>query len=114
MNDKDATIIEEIFSEIQFIEIFLEGFNEEKFFKDTRTQRAVCMTLINIGELVKRISDGFKKKHPDIPWKSISGLRDITAHQYQTLLMEDVWKTVTMDVPELKESLERMLFIDIE
>ena len=34
-----------------------------------------------------------------------AGMRDIAAHKYQTLRMEDVYNTVTMDFPDLKEML---------
>ena len=36
-------------------------------------------------------------------------MRDIAAHRYQTLRMEDVYNTVTMDFPELKEMLVGIL-----
>ena len=31
-----------------------------------------------------------KEAHKEIPWRAISGMRDITAHKYQTLRKEDV------------------------
>jgi uncharacterized protein with HEPN domain len=61
--------------------------------------RAVCMTLINIGELVKLLTDEIKLQNPAIQWRSIAGLRDVTAHGYHTLRMEDIWETVAKDVP---------------
>lgn len=64
------------------------------------------MTLINIGELVKNLSDAFRMSHKNIPWRAISGLRDVTAHKYQTLRMEDVWLTVTEDIPALQKELD--------
>ncbi len=51
------------------------------------------MTVINIGELVKNITDETRKKYTKIPWKAIAGIRDIAAHKYQTLRMEDVYYT---------------------
>jgi len=63
--------------------------------------RAVCMTLINIGELVKLLTEDVKQANQAIPWRSIAGLRDVTAHGYQTLRMEDIWETVTKNIPQL-------------
>lgn len=60
------------------------------------------MTLINIGELVKNLTGEFKSQHTEIPWRAIAGMRDITAHKYQTLRMEDVWLTVNKDIPLFK------------
>jgi uncharacterized protein with HEPN domain len=63
------------------------------------------MTLINIGELVKNVTDELRDENPQIPWKLIAGLRDVTAHHYQTLVMEDIWETAKNDIPEFKEQL---------
>ena len=66
------------------------------------------MTLINIGELVKNLSEDFKLEYPLIPWRRITGMRDITAHKYQTLRMEDVWLTATQDIPQLEAELKQL------
>ncbi len=55
------------------------------------------MTVINIGELIKNLSDDVRINYPHIPWKSIAGFRGIAAHKYQTLRVGDVYKTVTDD-----------------
>ena len=91
MNDRTIQILYKILSEIQVIDELAEETALEDFLHDEKTKRAVCMTLINIGELVKSLPSVFMTRHPEIPWKSIAGIRDITAHKYQTLLMEDVW-----------------------
>ncbi|MBO6229128.1 MAG: DUF86 domain-containing protein [Ruminiclostridium sp.] len=49
-----------------------------------------------------------------MPWKAIAGLRDIAAHKYQTLRMEDIYNTVTMDLPDLKEKIISILNNDNE
>jgi uncharacterized protein with HEPN domain len=105
MNSRNRQIINKIITEIEVIESLIVGFEESVFLTDERTKRAVCMTLINIGELVKNLTEDFKLTHRHIPWKSIAGLRDITAHKYQTLHMGDVWYTIQQDIPKLKEAL---------
>lgn len=72
-------------------------------------KRAVCMTVINIGELVKNITDDTRREYKQIPWKAIAGFRDIAAHKYQTLKMEDVFQTVMVDFPELKTNLDKIM-----
>ena len=63
------------------------------------------MTLINIGELVKNLTEEFKLNYNLIPWRAIAGMRDITVHKYQTLKMGDVWVTLEIDIPNLKLNL---------
>lgn len=103
MNERDRQILIRLRGEVRLVSQMLDGFDLQSFLGDERTKRAVCMTLINIGELVKNLSDEFRMAHNHIPWRAISGLRDITAHKYQTLRMEDVWLTATRDIPQLKK-----------
>lgn len=95
--------------ETRLVSEMLDGFDLQAFLADERTKRAVCMTLINIGELVKSLSEEFRSVHHHIPWRSISGLRDIAAHKYQTLHMEDVWLTATRDISQLENELSIIL-----
>ena len=67
------------------------------------------MTVINIGELVKNLTDKTRLSNPQIPWKAIAGFRDIAAHKYQTLHMEDVYETVREDFPSLKKNIKEIL-----
>lgn len=84
----------------------MKGKSLEEFENDEMLKRAVCMTVINIGELVKNVSDETRKNNRQIPWKAAAGFRDIAAHKYQTLKMRDVYQTVTTDFIELKKLLE--------
>lgn len=72
-------------------------------------KRAIGMTVINIGELVKNVTDELREEHKEVPWKQVAGFRDITAHKYQTLRMEDVYMTVRKDFPKLRENLAMIL-----
>ncbi len=109
MNNRDYQIIKKILSEIDIIEQLIEGFNMEQFIVDEKTKRACCMTLINIGELVKNLTDEFRETYKYIPWRGISGMRDITAHKYQTLKMGDVWYTIEKEIPILKVEIKKLL-----
>ncbi len=67
------------------------------------------MTVINIGELVKTITDETRLEYQNILWKAIAGMRDIAAHKYQTLRMEDVYNTVMIDLPYLRMQLRDII-----
>ncbi|MCL1822716.1 MAG: DUF86 domain-containing protein [Oscillospiraceae bacterium] len=109
MDKRDEAVLNKILSETFIITDMITNFSNEKFINDEKTKRAVCMTLINIGELVKLLSDNIKSNNSAIPWRSISGLRDVTAHGYQTLRMEDIWETITTDIPLLQKQIKEML-----
>ena len=54
----------------------------EEFLRDTKTQDAVVRNLEIIGEATKKLSAGLRAKHPDIPWRSMAGVRDRLIHDY--------------------------------
>ena len=109
MNARDTQICNKILSEIALAQELLDGVSSEQFLKDERTARALSMTLINIGELVKNITQDLKDAHRDIPWRAIAGIRDITAHKYQTLRKEDVYSTCTQDLPTFEKQILKLL-----
>ena len=110
MSNHDKQILIKVLNEIEIISFLMEDINNcEDFIKDEKTKRAVCMTLINIGELVKNLSDEIKEEYKSIPWRAISGMRDIAAHKYQTIKMEDVWTTITDDIPTLYKEISTIL-----
>lgn len=109
MQHRDRVIIQKIISEIDIGMDMLGKENLEDFLIDEKLKRAISMTVLNIGELIKSISEETRKDYPKIPWKAIAGMRDITAHKYQTLRMEDVYYTVQNDFPPLKEQLKKIM-----
>lgn len=105
MNHRDTQIIQKIIQEIDIAAEMMKEKSLEDFKSDEMLKRAVCMTVINIGELIKNVTDETKQKNKQVPWKEAAGFRDIAAHKYQTLKMEDVYQTVTQDFPELRKLL---------
>lgn len=58
---------------------FVEGLGKEDFLEDKRTQQAVIMSLIIIGEAVTKVMDGygeFAQTHGQVPWRNIRGMRN--------------------------------------
>lgn len=110
MNNKlsrDRKITEKILNEIREIEIFIDNMNEDDYYSDRKTQKAVVMSLINIGELVKVYTEEFLTTHSNIPWKKIQALRNIAAHKYEAIDPTIVWDTIKISIPALKDTLKR-------
>ena len=106
---RDRIIFEKIISETDICTQMIAMVPLDDFLSDEKLKRACAMTVINIGELVKNITDETRIKYNHIPWKAIAGMRDIAAHAYQTLRMEDVYNTIITDLPELKRNLANIL-----
>jgi uncharacterized protein with HEPN domain len=65
--------------------VFVEGLSKEDFLDDKRTQQAVIMSLIIIGEAATKLMDRyaeFTTSNPQVPWRSMRGMRNRIAHGY--------------------------------
>lgn len=109
MSRRDRIILQKVVSEIDIGLEMTKDVTLRQFLDDEKLKRAACMTVINIGELVKNISDSTRNEYRSVPWKAIAGMRDLAAHKYQTLRMEDVYNTVIVDFLALKRDLEQVL-----
>lgn len=87
------------------LEKLVQPLDRERFVDDVRSQWAVEMGLIRIGEGVNRIPDDVLDRFPDQPWRQIVAMRNFAAHQYDDLDPKRVWRTVTCDVPALRSYL---------
>ena len=77
--------------------------------KDERTLLAVVRALEVIGEAAKNIPQDFRDRHPSIPWRGMTGMRDKVSHEYFGVDAAVVWRTVREDLPPLRESIARAL-----
>ncbi|MCP5209242.1 MAG: DUF86 domain-containing protein [Hahellaceae bacterium] len=83
---------------------FVDGLDKDDFLKDKRTQQAVIMSLIILGEAATKIMDNytdFSQAHPIIPWRNMRGMRNRIAHGYFDINLEVVWDTVQLALPTL-------------
>jgi uncharacterized protein with HEPN domain len=83
---------------------FVEDISKEQFLADKRTQQAVIMSLIVIGEAATKIMDGdadFVQAHPEVPWRNMRGMRNRIAHGYFEINLDVVWDTVRVALPVL-------------
>jgi uncharacterized protein with HEPN domain len=83
---------------------FVEGMDKDAFLEDKRTQQAVIMSLIIIGEAATKVMDGyprFSEKCTGVPWRGMRGMRNRIAHGYFDINLDVVWETVQTALPEL-------------
>ena len=83
---------------------FVDGMRKEEFLADKRTQQAVIMSLVILGEVVTKIMDrytDFVDGHSEVPWRNIRGMRNRIAHGYFDINLDVVWDTVQTALPDL-------------
>jgi uncharacterized protein with HEPN domain len=101
--------LEDILEAISKIERFIDKIAFDEFKKDDMRMDAVIRNLEIIGEATKKIPQSVRKKHPDIEWKRIAGLRNTLIHEYFGVNLKIVWNIVQSDLPTLKEQVQSIL-----
>ena len=80
---------------------------------DLDADRKLCLSLVHlpeiIGEAATGVSPDFRMKHPNVPWKKITGMRNRLIHAYFDINLDVVWQTVTEDLPSLVTRLEEIV-----
>jgi uncharacterized protein with HEPN domain len=106
---RDEATLLDIVQAARLVIEFKQGMDKPAFLEDAKTQSAILHQLMVIGEAVKRLSRGFRARHPQIPWALIAAMRDKLIHAYDIVDLDEVWKTAEVDVPDLLSAIEPLL-----
>ncbi|MBQ6668596.1 MAG: DUF86 domain-containing protein [Deltaproteobacteria bacterium] len=110
MNGRDESIVCKILDYCNEVEVSHRFFHDDKnLFCDRERgivyRNAISMPVLQIGELVKNLSENFRCTHSAIPWRSVARMRDLLAHRYGVLDYEQMWDTSHDSVAKLKQYL---------
>ena len=101
--------ISDILDCIHYIADFIGERNYDEFIADNKTSSAVVLKLIVIGEATKNLPENIREKYPDVPWKSMTGLRDRVAHGYFGIDYEIIWEVIKTQLPKLEPRMAEIL-----
>jgi uncharacterized protein with HEPN domain len=81
-----------------------------EFEEDALTQDAVMWRLMTLTDAAsKRLSQDLKARHPNVPWATISGFRNVAAHGYANIDLKIVWGISTRDLSVLLDAVKAEL-----
>ena len=107
MSRDEATLLD-IARAARLVIEFKQGMDKTTFLKDLKTQSAILHQLMVMGEAMKRLSQDFRARHPEIPWALIAGMRDKLIHEYFGVDTRIVWETVKKNIPEALSQFRRL------
>ncbi len=98
-----------IVTDIAFIEKQAGKKTFEEFKADEVLLDSVMFRLIQISENSLKLTDGFKERYCEIPWKAVKGLRNRIVHEYGNVDVKIIYDTVVSDLPPILKTLNEIL-----
>lgn len=74
--------VNHILDAISSIERYTEGMSFAAFERDNKTIDAIIRNFEIIGEASSKLPKEFRERYPEVPWKSVIGLRNVLIHNY--------------------------------
>jgi uncharacterized protein with HEPN domain len=101
--------VRDILAALGAIAGYTDGMTFEEFCADQRTLDAVIRNLVTMGESIRWIPEPILAAHPDVPWRTMRGVRNVVVHEYFGVDAVILWTTVQHDLPPLVSRLEAVL-----
>jgi len=106
--NRDQTYVNQILEAINKIQEYTKE-GRDFFYETVIIQDAVIRNIEIIGEVSKRVSDGFKEHHDNVPWRKMAGIRDVLIHDYDSIDMSIVWNVISMELPKIRSILSKIV-----
>lgn len=80
---------------------FAEGRDRSALDTDRLLEAGLVQQIVVIGEAAAGLSEAFRRAHPELPWAEIIGMRAVVIHAYWQVDHDELWRTLTDDLPTL-------------
>ncbi|MES1245595.1 MAG: DUF86 domain-containing protein [Acidobacteriota bacterium] len=107
MRDSRERVLD-ILEAIERIEKYALGGREE-FETNELVQVWTLHHLQVLGEAVNVLRPELRQSHPEIPWDSIVGMRNVLVHKYFEIDTDIIWTVIERELPELKARFQSIL-----
>jgi uncharacterized protein with HEPN domain len=108
-SERERAFLNDILEASQRIATYIDQMSYEEFLDDLKTQDAVIRNLEIIGEAARQISEPIRQKAPEIPWPSLTGMRNKLIHEYFGVNLDIVWHVVKDDLGKLVTAVNHIL-----
>jgi uncharacterized protein with HEPN domain len=105
----DAAYLWDMLQAARSIQEFTRNTSFDEYSSNEMRRLAVERALQILGDAARRVSDSFRRAHPEIPWKGIVGQRNVIVHDYADLVPLRIWDLAREEIPILVQQLERLV-----
>ena len=101
--------VQDILNSVTSIEQRTAGLTFEKFAANETIVKSVLYDFIIIGEAATNIPPEIQSRYSQIPWRLMSDMRNIMAHEYFQVNLMLTWRTIQNNLPSLRLQLLDLL-----
>lgn len=101
--------MQDIIDAIDSIERRTAEMTYEKFAANETVVKSVLYDFIIIGEASRNIPAEIQSRYSQIPWRLMSDMRNVIAHEYFQVNLILTWRTIQNNLPSLKLQLLKLL-----
>lgn len=105
-DDLQQALLRDLPDSARAIRRYLDGISREAFMTDMEKQDAVLRRFEIIGEAASRLAPPTQALFPHLPFRAMRGMRNIIAHDYGDVDLDQVWQTAATDLAPLITTLE--------
>ncbi len=88
---------------------FAQGRDRAALDTDPLLEAGLVQKVVVIGEAAGRLSVAFRRSHGSVPWVDIIGMRNVVTHAYWQVDHDELWRTVSDELPALLSELRPLL-----
>lgn len=100
-DERDAAYLLDMLRAAEKVRRFVQGITQDAFIIDEVLRDAVERNVEIIGEAAHKVSEAFRNQHPEIPWRKMIAQRNVLAHEYDKISVDEMWAVATFHVPRL-------------
>ena len=104
----DLVRIRHMIDAAEAAETFVSGRSRQDLDGDRMLLFALVRAIEVLGEAAAKVSVETRASAPDVPWAAITGMRNRLVHGYFDIDANIVWKTVTVELPQLVRRLRAL------
>jgi len=105
----DSVCIKDMLAHASEAMDLLSDRSREALCRDRVIQLALTRLVEIVGEAANRVSADGRRRHPEVPWPKIIGMRNRLIHGYDVIDYDLLYNTIRTDLPPLIQQLRAIV-----